>query len=141
MSVVAGSMKFWFLINWNSRHPIKKFRNEWQFLQSLETGTARYIMIILCLLQELPLAEAKIPRIGSPQSHSDSLDSSYCHPRTTAPQHAFHVIKKYKVMVHVRAVPSPWKICHLNFSVIELLLSVISYNLFDKILSDSKMSS
>jgi hypothetical protein len=58
-------------------------------------------MIILCILQELPLAEAKIPRIGSPQSLSDSLDSSHCHPRTTTPQHAFHVVKKYKVRVHV----------------------------------------
>jgi hypothetical protein len=28
----------------------------------------------LYLLQELPLAEAKIPRIDSPQSFSDSLD-------------------------------------------------------------------
>jgi hypothetical protein len=49
------------------------------------------------LLQELPLAEAKIPRIDSPHSFSDSLDSSQGHPRTAAPQHAFHVIKKYKV--------------------------------------------
>jgi hypothetical protein len=51
----------------------------------------------LFLLQELPLAEAKIPRIDSPQSFSDSMDSSQGHPRTAAPQNAFHVIKKYKV--------------------------------------------
>jgi hypothetical protein len=53
--------------------------------------------MVLFLLQELPLAEAKIPRIDSPQLFSDSLDSSQGHPRTAAPQHAFHVIKKYKV--------------------------------------------
>ncbi|KDR20318.1 U3 small nucleolar RNA-associated protein 4 homolog [Zootermopsis nevadensis] len=58
----------------------------------------------ICIIdkdKELPLAEAKIPRVGSPQSLSDSLDSSQCHPRTTTPQHAFHVIKKYKHLVHV----------------------------------------
>jgi hypothetical protein len=43
------------------------------------------------------LAEAKIPRIGSPQSFSDSPDSSQGHPRMASPQYAFHVIKKYKV--------------------------------------------
>jgi hypothetical protein len=54
-------------------------------------------MVGLFLLQELPLAEAKIPRIDSPQSFADSLDSSQGHPLTATPQHAFHVIKKYKV--------------------------------------------
>lgn len=43
------------------------------------------------------MAEAKIPRIGSPQSFSDSPDSSQGHPRMASPQCAFHVIKKYKV--------------------------------------------
>jgi len=43
------------------------------------------------------LAEAKIPRIGSPPSFSDSPDSSQGHPRMASPQYAFHVIKKYKV--------------------------------------------
>jgi hypothetical protein len=43
------------------------------------------------------LAEAKIPRIGSPQSFLDSPDSSQGHPRMASTQYAFHVIKKYKV--------------------------------------------
>jgi hypothetical protein len=43
------------------------------------------------------LAEAKIPRIGSPQPFSDSPDSSQGHPRMASTQYAFHVIKKYKV--------------------------------------------
>lgn len=51
--------------------------------------------------KELPLAEAKIPRIGSPQSFSDSPDSSQGHPRMASPQYAFHVIKKYKHLVHL----------------------------------------
>lgn len=58
----------------------------------------------ICIInknKELPLAEAKIPRIDSPHSFSDSLDSSQGHPRTVAPQHAFHVIKKYKHLVHL----------------------------------------
>ncbi|KAJ9595879.1 hypothetical protein L9F63_012938, partial [Diploptera punctata] len=50
--------------------------------------------------KELPEAEAKIPRIDSPHSTSDSLEGSRSHPRTSTPENAFHVIKKYKHLVH-----------------------------------------
>ncbi|PSN57688.1 hypothetical protein C0J52_00311 [Blattella germanica] len=52
--------------------------------------------------KKLPLKEAKIPRIGSPHTTSDSLDGS--HPRTFTPQNAFHVIKKYKHLVYLQSL-------------------------------------
>ncbi|KAJ9599196.1 hypothetical protein L9F63_010327, partial [Diploptera punctata] len=50
--------------------------------------------------KELPEAEAKIPRIDSPHSTSDSLEGSRSHPRTSTSENAFHVFKKYKHLVH-----------------------------------------
>jgi hypothetical protein len=60
------------------------------------------------------LAEAKIPRIGSPQSFSDSPDSSQGHPRMASPQYAFHVIKKYKV--------GNWAALHTVISYVDIVV-------------------
>nr|CAD7418593.1 unnamed protein product [Timema poppensis] len=53
------------------------------------------------VVEDLPLAESKIPRLES-SGMSDGVDSSnQGYPRTSSPQHAFHFIKKYKHLVHL----------------------------------------
>nr|CAD7460305.1 unnamed protein product [Timema tahoe] len=58
----------------------------------------------ICIIdkdKDLPLAEAKIPRLES-SGMSDGVDSSnQSYPRTSSPQNAFHFIKKYKHLVHL----------------------------------------
>lgn len=49
--------------------------------------------------KKLPMVDAKIPRLES--SQSDSRENSISHPPTVTPLHAFHVIKKYKHLVHL----------------------------------------
>ncbi|KAK7793328.1 hypothetical protein R5R35_003064 [Gryllus longicercus] len=56
-------------------------------------------MHVINKTKDLPDSEAKIPRLDS--SHSDSMDSYPFHPRVNDPQHALHVIKKYKHLVHL----------------------------------------
>lgn len=49
--------------------------------------------------KEFPEVEAKIPRLG-PFIEENSTENSNQHPFSRTPQHAFHVIKKYKHLVY-----------------------------------------
>ncbi|XP_014284862.1 U3 small nucleolar RNA-associated protein 4 homolog [Halyomorpha halys] len=49
--------------------------------------------------KELPEVESKIPRLGT-YIDDNTLENSNQHPFSNTPQHAFHVIKKYKHLVY-----------------------------------------
>ncbi|XP_069701427.1 U3 small nucleolar RNA-associated protein 4 homolog isoform X2 [Periplaneta americana] len=93
----------------DNRHPVQWLSRNYAVNNILFDSSNQSIIMLqddntICVInknKELPLVEAKIPRIGSPKSMSDSMDSSHVHPRITDPQHAFHVIKKYKHLVHL----------------------------------------
>ncbi|KAG8285601.1 U3 small nucleolar RNA-associated protein 4 [Homalodisca vitripennis] len=60
----------------------------------------------ICVIDKfknLPSPEAKIPRLVSSHSHPvpDSGDNSNQYPPSDTPQHAFHVVKKYKHLVYM----------------------------------------
>lgn len=61
------------------------------------------------------MVDAKIPRLES--SQSDSRENSISHPPTVTPLHAFHVIKKYKVIISEHNIPKFYEIFYLFMSI------------------------